>query len=537
MRTLNVTVYGGGTTDPPAGLNSYTVNTYLTLTATPNAGSSFDHWQLYNTQGVNYGPSTSNPEYLVMDQNFILQAYFTADPTPTPSPTASPTPTGSPTPTATPIPTPTPFPTPTPTGTPTYKEASVTKPIGASWIAQDGTLYAGVNSTLYKSQDQGVTWQSLITFSGANAGINYVYVNKLNNIFVAPDTNAATSSLGIWRSTDGGQTWAKVLPLPLSQTTMAMAEDSNGNLFAGIYTTGSYTANATICKSTDGGASWSIVYYDSTARHIHCVAVDLANNYVYASVGDVRVWNGLTGKNWDIDYVIQSTADGNSNTWTKILQGTSTSGDSQMLAISIVDTVGANGQLIPAVRLFGTDYDNGQIYRTTDDVHFSRVLDTGAQSYCFWIRRNDLNGYIYASFVGGDNPSQWVAGIWVSTNNGLSWSVYKTFPIHHAYYGSTAASNFVGGTMYYCLQLETGWQNGIKIYPDYSGSSIQIQDLWAFALGISQFSFSMFRGVLVSPSSISVFTGIALAAFMLSKSKSKMSVLNKKGLRRAKIPS
>ena len=97
------------------------------------------------------------------------------------------------------------------------------------------------------------------------------------------------SVLGIWRSTDGGQTWVKVLPLPLSQTTWSMAEDSNGNLFAGIYTTGSYTANATICKSTDGGASWSIVYYDSTARHIHCVAVDLANNYVYASVGDVRV--------------------------------------------------------------------------------------------------------------------------------------------------------------------------------------------------------------------------------------------------------
>jgi hypothetical protein len=313
---------------------------------------------------------------------------------------------------------------------------------------------------------------------------------------------------------------------------MSIAEDSIGNLFAGIYTAGSYTANATICKSTDGGTSWSIVYYDSTARHVHCVAVDLANNYVYASIGDVRVWNGLTGKNWDIDYVLKSTADGASNTWTKILQGTATTGDSQMLAIAVIDNVGTNGQLIPVARLFGTDFDNGQIYRTTDDVHFSSVLDTGAQAYSFWIRRNDLNGYIYTSFVGGDNPSQWVAGIWVSTNNGASWSIYKTLAIHHPYYGSTCASNFFGGTMYYSLQLDTGVQNGVKFYPDYSGSSLQIQNLWAYAMGISQFSLNTIRGVLLSPSSISVFTAIALSAFMLSKSKSKMSMLNKKVLQR-----
>ena len=114
---------------------------------------------------------------------------------------------------------------------------------------------------------------------------------------------------------------------------------------------------------------------------------------------------GTPGQSWITDYVIRSTADGNNGTWTKIMQGTATAGDPQMLAINIVDATAANGTLIPLARLFGTDYDNGQIYRTTDDSVFNRVLDTGAQSYAFWIRRNDLNGYIYASFVGGDNPS------------------------------------------------------------------------------------------------------------------------------------
>ena len=102
-------------------------------------------------------------------------------------------------------------------------------------------------------------------------------------------------------------------------------------------------------------------------------------------------------------------------------------GDRRFLLYSAIDTVAPDGTLTPLARLFATDYDNGQIYRTTDDKNFNFVLDTGQQSYGYWIRTNSLNGYIYTSFVGGENPSSWVAGIWVSTNNGVSWSVYKSF--------------------------------------------------------------------------------------------------------------
>ena len=298
-----------------------------------------------------------------------------------------------------------------------------------------------------------------------------------------------------------------------------MTEDSNGNLFVGIYTTGSYTANASVYKSLNGGATWSSVYYDSNGRHIHCVSVDLANNYVYASVGDVRVWSGIPGVSWTTDYVLRSTVDGNNGTWTKILQGTATTGNPQILAINVVDTTAANGTLIPLARLFGTDYDNGQIYRTTDDSVFTRVLDTGAQSYVFWIRRNDLNGNIYASVAGGDNPTVWVAGIWVSTNNGVSWTQYKSLPIHHPYLGSVVASNFLQGTIYWAVQLDSGWQNGTRFYPDYSGSSNIIQaGPMAFAIAVSQFDLSMLRGVLLSPSSIAVLTAVALAILIFPKS-------------------
>ncbi|MDR0372393.1 MAG: hypothetical protein LBI79_02345, partial [Nitrososphaerota archaeon] len=357
--------------------------------------------------------------------------------TPTPAPTTNP---------------PSPTPAPVPTHPAVSREVSITKPIQASWIANDGTLYAGSSNTLYKSPDQGITWQPLLTFSGVGAEINCVFVNQLNYVFVSP---SGTNSLGLWRSTDGGQSWSNVLPLSTGCSIWSMTQDSNGNLFAGIYTTGN-TANATILKSTDNGAHWTVIYHDTQARHVHCITVDLSTNTIYAAIGDVRVVPG-----W-YTYVIRAAANGVANaSWRKILTLP------QMLSIEALYTTDQTGKLMPLARLFATDYDNGQIYRTTDDMNFNLVLDTGTQSYGYWIRTNNLNGDIYASFTGGENPAQWIAGIWISRDGGIHWSPYKNFPIHNPYYGSIGASNFWEGTMYYSLRLDSGWQNGIKIYPDY----------------------------------------------------------------------
>jgi hypothetical protein len=344
---------------------------------------------------------------------------------------------------------------------PTFQEANLTVPIQASWIGANGTVYAGMNQTLYKSPDQGVTWQPLIIFNSSNPQtptyVNSVWVNQLNYIFVSPDPNAATDELGLWRSTNGGQTWSNVLPLPVGCTILSMDEETNGSLFAGIYTTtdqfGNPVGNASILKSTNFGATWQTVYYDSGARHIHCIAVDKANNYVYASVGDLRVAPYWTA------YTLLSTNEGKN--WTQILT------TPQMLAVLPIDAKAANGTLVPVARLFATDFDNGQIYRTTNDQNFSLVLDTGAQSYGFWMRQNDINGNLYASFVGGESSVR-NAGIYTSSDSGLTWAQYKTFVINSSYLGSNAASNFQQGFMYYDLKLNSGWQNGTKIYPNYA---------------------------------------------------------------------
>ena len=232
---------------------------------------------------------------------------------------------------------------------------------------------------MFKSSDQGVTWQPLLTFN-TTTEIDLVYVNHLNYIFTSP-TPGSTNELGIWRSTNGGTQWAHVLSLPSGCNIWSMTEDSSGNLFAGVYTSGSPLADARIYKSTDGGATWTSVYYDSVARHVHCVYIDPTDNYIYASVGDAI-------PPWSTNYLLRSTDDG--NTWSKIL-----SGMPQIVAITSVS----------GARLFATDQSSpidGQIYRTTDDTSYSRVYDVGAPAYGFWLRTNSLNGYVYASFVSNE---------------------------------------------------------------------------------------------------------------------------------------
>jgi hypothetical protein len=380
-------------------------------------------------------------------------------PTPTPLPTSTPKPSTTPTPspTATPFPTPQPTTAPPPTALPIDGETTINKAIQASWIAPDGTLYAGLNNTLLKSHDQGATWEMLTQFS-PDACIISVYVNKLGYVLTSAMYSPSKDSLGLYRSTDGGATWNQVIDLPANCSILSITEDNSGNLFAGVYTIG-WVANARIYKSTDGGGHWTQVYYDATARHVHCITADKSNNYIYAAIGDVRV-----SPDWTC-YVIRSTNGG--VTWQKILTLP------QILAIEAVTTLNSEGRMIPVARLLGTDYDNGQIYRTADDINFNVVLDTGTQCYNFWIRTNNLNGNVYASFTSGEYPTVWTSGIWVSQTGGLTWNPYKLFKVTAAYEGSDWASNFQNGFMYYDLMVNGTCQNAHEIYPDYSTSSIQ----------------------------------------------------------------
>lgn len=317
-------------------------------------------------------------------------------------------------------------------------EFETSEVLQASWIAEDGTLYASSFNTIYKSTDQGVTCQQLKAFN--SQGLDSIFVNEENGIFVSPGLDASVSDAGLWRSINNGITWTKVLSLPLSCSIWGIDEDSNGRLFAGLYTRGQIK-NARIYRSIDSGTTWTQIYFDSKARHIHDITVDKANNNIYASVGDKFVPES------NVAYVLRSIDGGNH--WKRILKHMP-----QIVAI----------EAIPGARLFGSDdVGNGELFRASDDKKYCKVLDTGSQSYCFWIRHDEVSGRIYASFVSGEAVKK-TAGLYVSDDNGLNWSVYRSFKTNLPYEGSSRSSNFRKGSIYYSVRLEGCQKNGVKIF-------------------------------------------------------------------------
>ena len=318
-----------------------------------------------------------------------------------------------------------------------FSDQEVSKLIQTGWVADDGTVYASSQNIVYRSNDQGNTWREVKAFDCE--GIDCVYFSSDSFLFVSPGVGALSDTSGLWCSRDMGETWDRVLVLPLFCSVWSIAEDADKRLFAGVYTRDK-GKQAEIYGSGDGGKKWVRVFYDRRARHIHQVTVDESSGFVYASVGDKYVPQS------NVCYVVRSVDNG--KTWVKILGGLP-----QILAI----------EAVPGARLFGTDDAcSGQIFRTTDDKTFSIVMDTCANAYCYWIRRDEMSGGLFASFVCGEGRFK-NAGIYVSDNNGLDWSIHRMFSSDLAYSGSAHCTNFVNGTIYYSIKLNGDRKNGVRL--------------------------------------------------------------------------
>ncbi len=139
------------------------------------------------------------------------------------------------------------------------------------FVAATGTLF-GTNPErgIYRSTDAGANWERVLFVSDSTSGIDVV-INPTNPdvVFAAMwerirspiYRNVGGLTSGIWKSTDGGDTWSRLsggLPAP-SQTIgrigLAIAPSNPNTVYA------SYTDNPGYLigfyRSTDGGVAWS----------------------------------------------------------------------------------------------------------------------------------------------------------------------------------------------------------------------------------------------------------------------------------------
>lgn len=180
-------------------------------------------------------------------------------------------------------------------------------PVGLN--SATGRVYAVRDTavaTLFCTDDPSFrTWTCLHDFTG---------VVSIGNVWVtAGGTLLANGGPDLYRSTDGGITWASVLnDANMGATSRGLCQLADGTLLLGHYFApqGATTYTCKLWRSTNDGATWTVAQSwanagngaSSPIRHIHCVRADpnvTGRAWIAAGDGDWQVWVGYTDDKGD----------------------------------------------------------------------------------------------------------------------------------------------------------------------------------------------------------------------------------------------
>jgi photosystem II stability/assembly factor-like uncharacterized protein len=348
-------------------------------------------------------------------------------------------------------------------------------------VRNGGTLFAGTwDSSLYRSMDDGITWQKVIGIPNQN--ITALTISEAT-LYVGTYGN------GVYSSTDNGNNWKEINNGITNQDIRAIAV-SGSNLFAGVF--GGFGNGGGIYRSTDNGQNWkcikngmnlgdvtSLLVIDTTLfvatdggiyrssdngeswmrfQNVFSVnTISVVNSILYAGTG----WNVIEGDR-NMGSIYQSTDNGEN--WTTIRTGLP-----KVNFISNIGTTlfaGTNGGLYRSqdkgvtwklvTEVSQNEFssfavgDSVVIAGTHDGVY--RSVDNGET----WIKVNNKQkiGYLHyvnsllfkdGTFYAGTGGS----GVWISTDNGKTLSAEKNNPqslIYALTFATAGKTVFIGGT-------------------------------------------------------------------------------------------
>jgi len=197
-----------------------------------------------------------------------------------------------------------PMTSPTQNGAGIYGGEGCQVPLFITFSETDGNIaYMGTDvGGMYKSTDGGVTWaQAAIGFGASGATGIQTDPNNINRVLVVGVNSAANKNNGLYLSTDGGKTYAPVLNLSIQgnrdqRDSVAFDKASYSASIGGSSTVYWLCEDGTLYKSTNGGTGWTtIVSAKSNYANGH-IFVHPENSYVYiaSATGFYRSTNGGT---------------------------------------------------------------------------------------------------------------------------------------------------------------------------------------------------------------------------------------------------
>jgi uncharacterized repeat protein (TIGR01451 family) len=180
-------------------------------------------------------------------------------------------------------------------GTTWSPEVEVLPPTGSEQIfhmtstpAAPQSILASSTGPIAKSSDGGATWQ-VVAGLPANSSVPDE-TSAPNLLFAASDPSIAYAAfysngaaLGLYRSTDSGNSWAAVNANPASSPLNLLAVDpSNAGILYGL----GAPSSETLLKSVDGGVTWSTLTWDiaASANTPNVLTIDPVHpNILYAA--------------------------------------------------------------------------------------------------------------------------------------------------------------------------------------------------------------------------------------------------------------
>ncbi|MCX6269248.1 MAG: hypothetical protein NTW16_18170 [Bacteroidetes bacterium] len=314
----------------------------------------------------------------------------------------------------------------------------------------NSSSFSFLGNGVYKSTDAGATWQHTGLSNSAYIGRVVVDYSNSQQVFVAACGNlfSANDERGVYRSSNGGQTWQRVLYLNDSTSAIDLVQDPANPLvlyasmwerIRGLTYRQSFGESSGIWKSTDGGTTWNEltngIPTGSNGGRIGLSIAKSSPNIVYAFY-DLP----------DYEVAVFKSADAGQS-WTRTNDGFLNSMNSNFgwyFGQIRVDPENPNRVYVMGVSLYRTD-DGGNNW--TDISSWDLHVDHHAMYF------DEANNRI---LEGNDG------GLFLSNNNGDSWYKINNLPLTQFYaididyqfperiYGGTQDNNTIrtttGGT-------------------------------------------------------------------------------------------
>ena len=316
-----------------------------------------------------------------------------------------------------------------------------------------GDVYAGTLRSIYKSTDQGVTWNKVDVSFPQNGYAEDIAVDDSGNIYVTNNYN------GIYKSTDGGNSWAQTNNgFPSSKYFRKVVFTTNDILLASDLYRGIY-------KSTDFGANWvqSNSGYDTTF-YVTSFNSNTSGEIFISTAGAGPLKSTDNGNSWvsiqgDLSLPYTSDIDFTSNgdLYVTIVQQLYKSTNGGTNWINITTTFNGFG--------FQSSYidNNDNVWATTQNSGVIKSTDSGItwNNYTSGLTSTDVSsvvsdasGNLYASITG--------KGLYSSTDNGNTWNKITIVNYEEDTYIRTVEAIPSGGLIVYNVY------NGVKTSTDFS---------------------------------------------------------------------